>query len=146
MTIASGEMYPVCGIFIRRRTTRLFVDNSSVGDAGNGTPDKVSDGRSGEDPPKNETGRTVIDPIFENGFRPVSAENGSCMISTSLSKKERRYDAEVNSTDAIAMPDRTDDVRHARLWVDVELPVLYDNRQKSAKYPPFPSQVLCLCR
>jgi len=27
-TIASREMYPVCGIFMRRRTTRSFVDNS----------------------------------------------------------------------------------------------------------------------
>jgi hypothetical protein len=88
VTIISGEMYPEWEIFQSRRWTRLLVDKSRFGNAGNGMFEKWSDCRSGEDPPKKFSEMAVTGSSLDESSRCVNIGNGSCINPVKISNWE----------------------------------------------------------
>src|SRR5579863_5191892 len=84
VTIASGEMYPECGMFQSQRLTRWGADKSSFGNAGNAMFPNQSLRRCGTDPPKNESEITGAISPCDQSIKSLSAGNGTCIPAASL--------------------------------------------------------------
>ena len=78
-TIASGEMYPECGMLESQRETRWLADKSSFGNPGNGTPDNEKYRRLAADPPKNESGMAVSVSSCDVSRISVNSGNDTCI-------------------------------------------------------------------
>src|SRR5216683_6745133 len=87
-TIASGEMYPECGIFRRPRATRSVADKGSFGNAGNGMRFKLRCCSRGADPPRKESEMTGAISSSDQSIKCVSAGKGSFNTVTTLSNSE----------------------------------------------------------
>jgi hypothetical protein len=85
LTITSGEMYPVLGIYSRCRSTRSRVDKRNFGNVGNGTPCNSILLRRGADPPRNISEITGGISASQLRARLRRIENDSCMNVTHFS-------------------------------------------------------------
>jgi hypothetical protein len=79
VAIASGGMYQIFGMKLRKSVVRSVADKSSLGKDGNETPEKCRYFKRGADAFKNVPGRCNTLSIDDTKERRVNAGNGSCI-------------------------------------------------------------------